>query len=110
MGDMDPSTGLPGQVNPVSNSSSNPGSQASSEKHLLLLSMVKSLQSAVQSTWHMSQLGLGEIQSHAVLPGQTKSTGPTGLIMPSSTGGVTSVVTVGGGCVGGGAGLQASLD
>ena len=63
--------GLPGQFNPVSNSSSNPGSQASSEKHLLLLSMVKSLQSAVQSTWHMSQLEPGEIQSQAVLPRDT---------------------------------------
>ena len=60
--------GLPGQFNPVSNSSSNPGSQASSEKHLLLLSMVKSLQSAVHSTWHLSQLVLGEIQLHAVVP------------------------------------------
>ena len=79
MGDKEPTTGttvvgtgggggLPGQFNPVSKSNSKPESQASSEKHLLLLSMVKSLQSAVQSTWHLSQLVLGEIQSHACMP------------------------------------------
>jgi len=119
MGDKEPTTGttvvdtgggggLPVQFNPVSKSNSKPESQASSEKHLLLLSMVKSLQSAAQSTWHMSQLVLVEIQSHAVVPGHTKTTGPTGLIMPPSTGDMTSVVTIGGGCVDDG--VQASLD
>ena len=69
MGDKEPTTGttvvdtsggggIPVQFKPVSKSNSNPESQASSEKHLLLLSMIKSLQSAVHSTWHMSQLAL----------------------------------------------------